>query len=474
MSEYTISVSVGHTARVHDLRTPESVRKGQARKRPIYTNIDADKTKDNVVLVSCTDTREKFNEIFSPAVEEYNARQKRKDRRITDYYQQCLDNKKMKDPIQEVVIAVGNKDEHPEGKEAVEILTDAFEQFKADNPNLPVMWAVIHVDEATPHLHIAVASTSKGRKNGLSMKAGFDAAYREQGFKVTRSNPKPTKAQWQEKQMESLERVLVSHGHVRKEVDGEKRPHEPVDVFKENEKLRQENRQLKEDNARLQRQARQIKSLVDDMTSGDTFTYRGKEYPTRGALITQQREAVITLNNTRAELGETQTELNSTRAELQELTPKVKNSQEIVKKAREVEEKQVARDKAQDARDAEQSRREAQYQEYVSREVRWEREDYKSAAREYREKAERITGGSRFIHFVSEVLNVMYDMVPERFQTYLSRLDETEIVERVRGRTLSPSLSESQMRAATYVKSGAPKLWTKQTSTDSWDYEPDA
>lgn len=466
MSEYTISVSADRTARVHDLRTPESVRKGQARTKPIYTNIDASRTKDNIVLVGCTNTREKFNEIFAPAVDEYNAKQKRKDRRITDYYQQCLDNKNMKDPIREYVIAVGNRDKHPEGEEAVEILMDAFEQFKSDNPNLPVMWAVIHMDEATPHLHVAVASTSKGKKNGLSMKAGFDAAYREQGFKVTRSNPKPTKAQWQEKQMESLERVLVSHGHVRKKVDAEKRPHEPVDVFKENEKLRQENRQLKEENERLQRQARQVRALVEDMTSGDTFTYKDKEYPTPNALVMQQREAVTTLDETR-------TELNNTRAELQELTPKVKTSQEIVKKAREVEEKQVARDKAQDARDVEQSRREAQYQEYVSREVKWEREDYKAAARGYREKAERITGGSKFAHFVNEVLNVMYDMVPERFQTYLSRLDETEIVERVRGRTLSPSLSESQKRAATYAKDGAPKLWTKQTSTDNWDYEPD-
>jgi hypothetical protein len=417
------------------------------------------------VLVSCDDTREKFNEIFAPAVEAYNAKQKRKDRRITDYYQQCLDNKKMKDPVQEVVIAVGNKDEHPEGEEAVQILTDAFEQFKADNPNLPIMWSVIHMDEATPHLHVAFASMSKGRKNGLSVKAGFDAAYREQGFKVTKANPKPSKVQWQEKQMESLEHVLVSHGHARKKVNAEKRPHEPVSVFKENEKLRQENRQLKEENSQLRQQAGRIKSLVNDMTSGDTFLFNGSEYPTQNALIRQQREAA-------AALKETKTELKETRAELQELSPRVKKSQTVIQQAQVVEEQQKKRDreqdereKAQDERDEKQDARERDYHSLIDRILEREREDYRKAAFDYKRKAENLTGDMQFKTIVFETVNAVYRLLPATAQDFFDRLDDNEIIRSVKERILQPSLSTAQKNAAQridYSVPGVPKSHQKK------------
>ena len=251
MAEWTISVSVDKPARVHDQRTQASVYKARKRDPSAYKNVDADRTNRNRVLVACRDTKETFDAIFEDAVSTYNAKQKRKDRRIDSYYQKCRSDRKMKTPIEEMVVQVGNRDEHPSDAEAIEILTDYFERWRRENANMRVMWATIHLDESTPHLHVCYAGTSRGRKNGLSLKAGMDSALRERGYRGGRGKP-TARAQWQEDNMSLLEHVLAGHGHKRKKIEAEKRPHESVDLFKENEQLRREK-------AQLQRELEQMK-----------------------------------------------------------------------------------------------------------------------------------------------------------------------------------------------------------------------
>lgn len=48
--------------------------------------------------------------MFDEAVEEYNAKQKRKDRRIDDYYEK-IENGKQEKLFHELILQIGNKDD---------------------------------------------------------------------------------------------------------------------------------------------------------------------------------------------------------------------------------------------------------------------------------------------------------------------------------------------------------------------------
>lgn len=264
MGAYTISVSGGKVARAHDQRTRESVEKAREKNPNAFAHVNLDRVDDNITLVRCDNTRDAFNAVFADAVDAYNAKQRRKDRRVTDYYQACKDNKKMGDPILEDVVTIGNKDEHPDEAEAVVMLSEYFEQFRRDNPNMRVLWATIHVDEATPHLHMAYVGTSRGGKNGLGLKAGLDPALRELGYKATKKTD-PSKVQWHADKMQALEQVICSHGHTRRLVDAPKRPREPVDVFKQNEQLRAENKRLQSQKSQLSNEIARDRKLVDEL-----------------------------------------------------------------------------------------------------------------------------------------------------------------------------------------------------------------
>ena len=72
------------------------------------SHIDWNKTHENVTLVSSKSLRSAVNTIFKPYVDDYNQHQKRKDRRITDYYTKCLNNRNLT-PTQEFVVQFGDK-----------------------------------------------------------------------------------------------------------------------------------------------------------------------------------------------------------------------------------------------------------------------------------------------------------------------------------------------------------------------------
>ena len=119
------------------------------------SHIDFSKSDENKILVQ-KDLRELYEREFSELLKNYNDKQKRNDRKIDDYYQHIKDSKKTS-LQQEMIIQVGDKDDFnsPEDFErANEVLEDWFSDFEERNPNLKVYNAIIHNDEASPHLHL--------------------------------------------------------------------------------------------------------------------------------------------------------------------------------------------------------------------------------------------------------------------------------------------------------------------------------
>jgi len=118
-----------------------------------------------------------YERIFAEAIEKYDAKQKRSDRKIKSgkkYYEK-IKNSKNKVPVYEYIITLGNKDNLPDNPEEVRsIYIEALEEFKARNPNMEVIGAYYHDDETrddgkggrvqgAPHMHVDYIPVSRNR-----------------------------------------------------------------------------------------------------------------------------------------------------------------------------------------------------------------------------------------------------------------------------------------------------------------------
>lgn len=173
-----VSMPQGKGSQLHNRREYEKIGK------PIPDNIDSSKTAENITLVD-RDIRQVYQEIFGDALEKYNAKQKRADRKIEDYCDHIKKSKNGEKLFYEDVVQWGSKEDFqkPEMRErAKEALVQYVKSFEERNPNLRLIGAYIHMDEASPHLHLDYVPVAHGYSRGLSTRNSLDRAMKEMGF----------------------------------------------------------------------------------------------------------------------------------------------------------------------------------------------------------------------------------------------------------------------------------------------------
>ncbi|MED1630650.1 plasmid recombination protein [Bacillus mycoides] len=147
----------------------------------IYGNpgIDPSRLDENIYFVQ-KDIRSVYKDVFQEAVDKYNEKQKRNDRKIQDYYDKIHKTEKTHEQ-RELVVAVGEGKDDPKYREAKkEALKQYAEAFQGRNPNLAVYNMVLHDDEANPHLHINYVPNFESSR-GLTRRVGMDRALQQQG-----------------------------------------------------------------------------------------------------------------------------------------------------------------------------------------------------------------------------------------------------------------------------------------------------
>lgn len=155
-----------------------------------------------------------YHELFDEALERYNAKQTRADRRIENYYEKIRSGKQEK-PFHEIILQVGNKDDmsadSEDGQLAAAVLDEYMKGFQERNPNLRVFSAHLHMDEATPHLHIDFVPFTTGSKRGLDTRVSLKQALAAQGFKGgTRGDTEWSR--WVRSEKERLAVVMERYG----------------------------------------------------------------------------------------------------------------------------------------------------------------------------------------------------------------------------------------------------------------------
>ena len=176
-------------------------------------NVDGSRTHLNIDYCN-KNIKTVYHDLFDEALKRYNDKQTRADRKIENYYEK-IRNSKQEKPFHELILQIGDKEnmsaESENGQLAREVLDEYYRGFQERNPQLKVFSAHLHMDEATPHLHIDFVPFTTGSKRGLETRVSLKQALAAQGFKGgTRGDTEWN--QWVSAEKSALAFVMERHG----------------------------------------------------------------------------------------------------------------------------------------------------------------------------------------------------------------------------------------------------------------------
>lgn len=215
-------------------------------------NIDPARTKNNIVFVR-EPIGTAYDKLFAEAVERYNAKQKRSDRKIKNSYfeyqfGQPVTETKLTSPdkrksFYEYLIQLGTMEDTGVGTEAAEkataCLCEYMRGFAERNPNFYVFNAVIHLDEKTPHLHIDYVPVGH-YKRGVDTQNGIAQALKEMGY----GSGKNAIAKWRQSEYLVFRRICEEQGFIISEPKKSRGVSFAVEEYKE---IQQEKERLTEE-----------------------------------------------------------------------------------------------------------------------------------------------------------------------------------------------------------------------------------
>ena len=239
---YSISFTLGKASADHGGNVNHNNRDFTA------NNVIKEKSKDNIQY-RIQNIEDAFHELFDDAVEEYNKKQTRPCRCIDNYFEH-INKSKREEIFYEAVVQFGNVDDSPcgskRGEIAKQMLDEYMKDFQKRNPNLYVFNAVLHMDEASPHIHIDfIPFYTNGRSKGLSKGVSMRSALDEQGFKAS-SKMNNRLVAWEASERKAMEDILISHGFARQDKNAHHK-HMSVEEYKWYENERSIQSKLKEE-----------------------------------------------------------------------------------------------------------------------------------------------------------------------------------------------------------------------------------
>lgn len=265
-----VSMPQGKGSQLHNRREYEKIGK------PIPDNIDVSKSSENITLVD-KDIKQAYQEIFGEALEKYNAKQKRADRKIEDYCDHIKKSKNGEKLFYEDVVQWGSKEDFqkPETRErAKEALVQYVKGFEERNPNLKLVGAYIHMDEASPHLHLDYIPVAQGYTRGLETRNSLDKAMKQMGYRPEKESRKNNATKlWKENERSVFGEICRNMG-LEVEAERKARGSLSVDEYKKaRDQMIGEIEQEKEAIVAEVEPLRELKTGIDEIDTA------GKELP---------------------------------------------------------------------------------------------------------------------------------------------------------------------------------------------------
>lgn len=240
----------------------------------IADNVDRSRMKDNITFIR-KDIGCVYEHLFAESTRRYNARQKRNDRKIHCSYYKSLFHRKPSNSVvtaadkrksfYEDVVQIGRKEDSGVDTEDAQLVADCLKEYMAGyqkrNPNFVVFNAVLHMDEATPHLHIDYVPVGH-YKRGQDTQNGIAQALKEMGF----GEGKGAIARWRASEIEVLNQICLAHGMKPLELEksrGSMSVKEYKTARREADRLATENTQLKSENENITHELAETKAMLE-------------------------------------------------------------------------------------------------------------------------------------------------------------------------------------------------------------------
>ena len=200
----TISTHNGSAAyRDHNIRNPKTTLK--------QDHIDPSRSDRNITLHD-EDPRAAYRRIFGAALDDYNRKQTREDRKIRDYYTKISSDQK-KHAVYEMIVQIGDRyDTGLEAETEKQCLIEFYQGWAERNPHLECIGAYVHADETdgTVHMHLDYVPVATGYTRGLATQTGLVKALEQQGF--CKTGKLTAQIQWEARENRALEKICLEHG----------------------------------------------------------------------------------------------------------------------------------------------------------------------------------------------------------------------------------------------------------------------
>lgn len=232
-------------------------------------NVDPTRSELNITL--CRENlRQVYEDTFGEALAAYNAGKKKTRDKIPDYYRH-IEKSKQEKLFHEVIFQIGNMENchcgTPEGDRAAAALKQFAEEFQERNPHLRVFNSVIHLDEATPHLHLDFVPVATEQKRGLATRVSLKQALAQQGF-TGQSKRETEWNAWVNSEKLVLEQIAQQHSFEVVHGDGG-RPHMSLPEYKEAarelEAAKQELQAARAEVSELQAEKESLRETVQEL-----------------------------------------------------------------------------------------------------------------------------------------------------------------------------------------------------------------
>lgn len=223
-----------------------------------------------------------YGKCFGQALRDYNASQKRKDRKKDNYLKEIESSGNKEKPFYENIVQIGKVTDTAvvdeagnmteDARVAIEVLEKYAQTFQERNPNLYLFNCVLHLDEATPHLHMDYIPVAYGYKTGLETRNSLTKAFQQMGFAKAVSKKENETVAWQAREREYLTELCNQHG-IEIEVLGVQRDNLSLPEYKaamqEVATLEQQAQEMEAHNEELTAQAQKLAEQVDKLEGMD-------------------------------------------------------------------------------------------------------------------------------------------------------------------------------------------------------------
>jgi len=298
----------------------------------ITENVDTQRISDNIIIKQ-DDIKYVYHELFDDALAEYNAKQKRKDRVIKNYHEHIRHSRQEKE-FHEVIFQIGNCEDTAVGSETAKIAAEILKQFAVDfenrNPHIKAFNSVIHLDEATPHLHIDFVPFATEQKRGLSTRVSLSKALEQQGF-ISEGKFNTCSKLWIDTEKQHLSELMLS-----REIEWEQLGTENENLSVLNYKKQQRQKEVSElekDISKYADKKSKIKAVEDISTKkaliGDKITLSQEDYNNISALAKKQIASEKNEKKLKSENTTLKAEKSALISENSQLKVKIKDSNSI-------------------------------------------------------------------------------------------------------------------------------------------------